>query len=266
MFRRIFASRDRLTAARRAPRGSVGAARRFYAVGDIHGRLDLLDRLLASIDEDHAARDAMPRTLIFLGDLVDRGPSSAQVIERLRLLAEAEPDTRFLLGNHEEVMLKAYMGDETALPFFLKIGGRETVLSYGVDKDSYLRADYPGILELMRERIPENHIAFLQSFDDMVIEGDYAFVHAGVQPGVPLAEQTPHTLRWIRKGFLDCAGPLEKIIVHGHTITEKVEETPCRIGIDTGAYMSGRLTAMGFEGDQRWTIQTDQSALLAGAA
>jgi serine/threonine protein phosphatase 1 len=265
MLRRLFSSRDRRSS-RGAPPGSVNPGCRFYAIGDIHGRLDLLERLLARIDEDHAARGAMPRTLVFLGDLIDRGPKSAQVVERLRLLAEAEPSTRFLLGNHEEVMLKALDGDQAALPFFLRIGGKETVLSYGIDEDSYLRADYPTILELMRQVVPQAHIDFLNGFENIIVEGDYAFVHAGVQPKLPLGEQKPDTLRWIRQGFVDYNGTLEKIIVHGHTISEEVEETPCRIGIDTGAYITGRLTAMGFEGGERWTIQTGQSALLAGAA
>ncbi len=229
---------------------------RVYAIGDIHGRLDLLEDLLARMDADDQRRGPAETIVIFLGDLIDRGPDSAQVVDRLMQLAEKSDRLRFLLGNHEEVFLKAMAGEPKALPFFLRIGGKPTVLSYGISEAEYLASDYPELLDLLRARVPQPHLDFLAGFEDMVVIGSYAFVHAGVQPGVPLDAQTPSMLRWIRDEFLNHDQPFEKIVVHGHTISDEVEETVGRIGIDTGAYASGRLTAMGFEGSERWILQT----------
>lgn len=226
-------------------------------MGDIHGRLDLLDDLLRQMEADDLARGAADTIVIFLGDLIDRGPDSAQVVQRLLELGAETDKVRFLLGNHEEVFLKSMAGEERALPFFLRIGGKPTVLSYGISQDEYDRSDYAELLELLRERVPQAHLDFLTGFEDMIVLGDYAFVHAGVRPGVPLDAQKPATLRWIREEFLDSIEPFEKIVVHGHSISNEVEERLRRIGIDTGAYASGRLTAMGFEGAERWILQTN---------
>jgi len=239
-----------------APNGSVPVGARVYAVGDIHGRLDLLDDILRQIEDDDAARTSAETVVIFLGDLVDRGPTSAQVIERLLDLSHRTDRVRFLLGNHEEVFLKALAGEKGAMPFFIRIGGKQTVLSYGVSEDEYRNTDYDALTALLRDRVPQSHIDFLNGFEDMIEIGDFAFVHAGIRPGVPLAAQVPGTLRWIRDEFINHRGELEKIIVHGHTITDEVEEQRWRIGIDTGAFASGRLTAMGFEGNTRWVLQT----------
>lgn len=229
---------------------------RVYAVGDIHGRLDLLDALLGEIDADDAARAPAATTLLFLGDLVDRGPQSAEVVERLRNLAADRPGTRFLLGNHEEVFLAALDGDERALRGFCKIGGRETMLSYGVDATRYERMDYAELGAALQHVVPVEHRRFLRGFEDMIVMGDYAFVHAGVHPGAALDAQDVGDLRWIREPFLRHRGRLEKVIVHGHTITPEVEWRPHRIGIDTGAYDTGRLTALGLDGEERWLLQT----------
>lgn len=237
------------------PSGTVPEGQRLYAVGDIHGRRDLLDALLDAIVADNAGRPAADTQIIFLGDLVDRGPDSAGVVERLLQMERDTPGTRFLLGNHEEVFLKAFDGDLKALPFFIRIGGRETILSYGVTEADYLKADYPELLELMHRHVPADHIAFLKRFEDLIVHGDYAFVHAGVRPGEPLARQRASDLRWIREEFLTHAAAHEKIIVHGHTIFENVEIHPHRIGLDTGAYRSGRLSAMAFEGSERWLLE-----------
>jgi serine/threonine protein phosphatase 1 len=248
--------RSRAAAADPTP-PSTGSGRRIYAIGDIHGRDDLLDDLLARMVADDAARPAAETIFIFLGDLVDRGPGSAQVIDRLMRFRDEHPNSRFLLGNHEEVFLLALSGNRDALRMFNRIGGRETILSYGVDERTYENADYAELHTIFAERVPAAHIAFLESFDDMIIEGDYAFVHAGVRPEVPLEEQKPKDLRWIRDDFLDAKGRHEKIVVHGHTISPEVVVTENRIGIDTGAFASGILTAMGFEGAERWLIQTE---------
>ncbi|WP_343517872.1 metallophosphoesterase [Sphingomonas sp.] len=259
MLRRLLSAFSRPALATESPRpaGSVPPGARVYAVGDIHGRLDLLDELLLRMEADNAERGAADTTVIFLGDLIDRGPDSAQVVQRLMELGTGSDRIRFLLGNHEEVFLKSMAGDLKALPFFLRIGGKPTVLSYGITAAEYGASDYAELLELLRARVPQAHLDFLAGFEDLIVIGDYAFVHAGVRPGVPLAEQSPAALRWIRDEFLSHEAPFEKIVVHGHTIADEVEERIGRIGIDTGAYASGRLTAMGFEGAERWILQTN---------
>lgn len=256
MIRRILSAFSRPPAVSSQPSGAVPSDVRIYAVGDIHGRLDLLEQLLEQIEVDDASRVVAETTVIFLGDLIDRGPDSAQVIQRLLELSKRSGQVRFLLGNHEEVFLKAMAGDPKALPFFVRIGGKPTILSYGISEAVYGASDYPELLDLMRKQIPQAHIDFLSGFEDLIVIGDYVFVHAGVLPGVPLDEQTSGTLRWIREEFLNHGSPFEKIVVHGHTITEQVDERATRIGLDTGAYSSGRLTAMGFEGTNRWVLQT----------
>lgn len=240
-----------------APIATIPEGERVYAVGDIHGCADLLDQLLVRIAEDDAAREPARTTLIFLGDLVDRGPASAAVIEGLRVLALERPDTRFLLGNHEEVFLEALKGEPKALRMFCRIGGRETIMSYGVDSAEYDRMDYDELHQAMRARIPAEHEAFVSGFEDMIVIGDYVFVHAGIRPGTDLSMQRSADLRWIRKPFLDHAGALEKIVVHGHTISEALDVQSYRIGVDTGAYETGRLTALGLEGASRWTVQVE---------
>lgn len=239
-----------------APKASVPDGVRVYAIGDVHGRLDLLDRLLAMIDDDNRGRAPARRQIVFLGDLIDRGPDSAGVVERAMQLARALPDTRFLMGNHEEVFLKALGGDDRALRFLCRFGGRETILSYGLDEADYDRLSYEELMSVLLDLIPAEHRDFLGGFEDVVVMGDYAMVHAGIRPGVPLDAQTVGDLRWIREPFLSHAGPLDKVVVHGHTISAEVEFRPGRIGIDTGAYESGRLTALALEGGDRWTIIT----------
>lgn len=207
------------------------------------------------IAQDEAQRGAAETTIVILGDVVDRGPASAQVVERLLALKAEAPRTRFLKGNHEEVFLHALDGDEQALRMFCRIGGRETIMSYGVDAREYERLDYTELAERLLAVVPEAHRAFLDAFEDVVTIGDYAFVHAGIRPNVALSLQKTADLRWIRGAFLDHAGRHEKMIVHGHTITPEVERRPGRIGIDTGAYAGGPLSALGIEGDTTWVLQ-----------
>lgn len=248
------------TAAPRVPDG-----RRFYAIGDIHGRLDLLDGLLERIRRDEDARGGPGGELIFLGDLVDRGPDSARVIDRLMALRAERPGTRFLLGNHEEVFLSAIGGEAKALRLFHRIGGAQTVFSYGIAPDAYAAADYDELAGMLQAAVPAAHRAFLESFENMIVEGDYVFVHAGVRPGVALDQQRPSDLRWIRDDFLSSEAPLEKVVVHGHSMGEEVADLPHRIGLDTGAYRYGTLTAMGFESDARWIVQERQRCEAAAA-
>ena len=234
----------------------IPPGRRVYAVGDIHGRADLLDELIALIEADEQTRGPAETTLIFLGDIVDRGPGSAAVIDRLRALRAVRHDVRFLLGNHEEIFLGALDGEPKALRLFCRIGGRETVLSYGMDAAEYERLDYEELVQRLETLVPDEHRDFLNGFEDMIVIGDYAFVHAGVRPDTPLDLQRTADLRWIRDPFLDHRTALEKTIVHGHTMTDEIERRGHRIGIDTGAYASGRLTALGIENGETWALQT----------
>ncbi|SEJ16514.1 serine/threonine protein phosphatase 1 [Sphingomonas sp. OV641] len=230
--------------------------RRIYAIGDIHGRLDLLEQLLALIEQDDAARGRARTGLIFLGDLVDRGPDSAGVVERVRRLCVERPDTRCLSGNHEEIFLGAHEGNGELVRLLLRAGGFETLLSYGLGADEIEQANIAELAEMIERAVPAEHVVFLRSLDDYLLEGDYLFVHAGIRPGVAVEQQSPRDLRWIRQPFLDFAGNHGKLVVHGHTITDDVVQRDNRIGIDTGAYRTGRLTALGLEGRDRWFLDT----------
>jgi serine/threonine protein phosphatase 1 len=234
----------------------VPAGTRVYAIGDIHGRRDLLDQLLFRIEADAKARGSADTQIIFLGDLVDRGPDSAGVVQRALELKQTGRPVRFLMGNHEEVFLKALSGSLEALRFFVKIGGRATILSYGLEEAAYNRLHFEELLPELIARVPAEHVAFLKDFEDRIAIGDYLFVHAGIRPRVPLEEQVGGDLRWIRSEFLDFRGDHGAVVVHGHTITDDVEERSNRIGIDTGAFASGRLTALGLERGDRWYLAT----------
>ncbi|WP_019514935.1 metallophosphoesterase [Sphingomonas sp. Mn802worker] len=233
----------------------IPSGERVYAIGDVHGCVGQLQQLLSLIEADNAQRGAATTTIILLGDLVDRGPASAQVIEHLMALHSRVLNVRFLTGNHEEVFLHAIDGDEQALRMFCRIGGRETIMSYGLSGPDYERLDYTELAERLPNIVPATHVAFLRSFEDLITIGDYAFVHAGIRPTVALAEQKTSDLRWIRGSFLDHGGAYEKMIVHGHTIVPDVERKAGRIGIDTGAYAGGPLTALALEGEESWVLQ-----------
>ena len=234
----------------------VPEGRRIYAVGDIHGRLDLLDELLGKIDSDAAMRGPSETMIIFLGDLVDRGPNSRGVVERLLDFRDNGRPCRFLMGNHEEIFLKALRGERGAMRFFVRIGGRETIASYGVSDHEYRTLGFDELTELLRERVPAEHVKFLSSFEEWFEVGDYLFVHAGIRPGVELDAQSAADLHWIRDDFLLHRDSFGKIVVHGHTITDDIDVRSTRIGIDTGAYASGRLTAIGLEASERWFLST----------
>jgi serine/threonine protein phosphatase 1 len=238
----------------RTPRGKAGA--RAYAVGDIHGRLDLLDALLAKIEADAAVRPARKTWAIFLGDLIDRGPDSAGVVERLRKWRPEHIRPVFLAGNHEEVFLDILRGDARYLANWLKFGGAECAASYGADPDMLRRIDEDAAVALLREKVPRKHRDFLDTFADTFAFGDYLFVHAGIRPGVAVEDQDRTDLRWIRDPFLSDAQDHGCVVVHGHTIFDGVDERPNRIGIDTGAYRTGILTAFAVEGERRWYLST----------
>jgi len=239
----------------RTPR--IPDGRTVYAIGDVHGCAVLLDRLIKAIEADAATRRADSFELLFLGDLVDRGPHSAQVIDRCIELAASDRTTGFLIGNHEEMMLKALDGSLEALRFWMRNGGVEAMASYGVPEHMFAaRGD--DLLADFAPRIPAAHLRFLRKLEDSIAIGDYLFVHAGVRPGVELDRQRSGDLRWIRDSFLDHEGDHGAMIVHGHTISETVEMRNNRIGVDTGAYKSGILSAIGLSGADRWIVQATE--------
>lgn len=242
--------------AREQPKPAIPSGQRVYAVGDIHGRQDLLSQLLVMIDEDDAQRGPAETHIIFLGDLVDRGPDSKGVVSTLLALAKNRKNIRFLIGNHEEVMIGAHKGDPSMVRFFCRIGGRETILSYGVPLARYRDMEIEELAELLPTLFPQEHMDFISAFEDQIVMGDYVFVHAGIRPKVPLAEQNLKDLRWIREDFISYNRPHEKFVIHGHTISENIDTQSNRIGIDTGAYLTDRLTAIGLEGTERWFVQT----------
>lgn len=236
---------------------SIPAGQRVYAIGDIHGRDDLFARLLERIAVDNVARGPARTTLILLGDLVDRGPDSAAVVERALDQQDRWDKFHWITGNHEEAFLLALSGDAQALKFFCRYGGEETILSYGLDKNRLRRMDYAELAAALPALVPDTHIAFLNSGEPWVRVGDYLFVHAGIRPGVEIDDQKLSDLRWIRQPFLDDERDHGVCVVHGHTITDAPDRRPNRLGIDTGAFASNRLTAVGIEGDQLWFCTAD---------
>jgi len=242
------------------PAGAPG--HRAYAIGDIHGRLDLVDLLLDKIHAELDERPARRTMLVFVGDLIDRGPYSAQVVERLRTYSRPGVRPVFILGNHEEVLLRVYDGDLSLLPNWLQFGGAQCLASYGVDALELRAASDARKIEYVRSAIPPEHVEFLKSFVDTCRFGDYLFVHAGIRPGIRLDEQRQSDLRWIREPFLQDDTNHGFVVVHGHTITSEVDEHPNRIGIDTGAFTTGVLTALAIEGRDRWYLDTRATAEL----
>lgn len=233
---------------------------RIYAIGDIHGRFDLLQDLLSRIRKHRQCamtEQAITRTVIvFLGDFIDRGPDSADTLDLLcdgvdKWIGEA-CECVFLRGNHEQLLLSFLAGKSSATVWRAN-GGETTLQSYGVQAEKLHGA------VLRREilhAIPDRHLALIRSTSFMHIEGDYVFAHAGVRPGTAIAEQTPHDLMWIRREFLDSDETFGKIVVHGHSIRPTPEKRHNRIGIDTGAWQSGVLTALVLEGDQSSFVAT----------
>lgn len=232
---------------------TVPDGQRCYAVGDIHGRLDLFEAMINAIEAEMAEAPTIDHHIILLGDLVDRGPDSAGVVERARVWQQAR-NVRILAGNHEEMFLQAFEKPE-ALRHFLKHGGFETLVSYGFLSKLLVTLPLDEIFERLPERVSQTTRDYIASFEMMIQAGDYVFVHAGINPARPLDDQKRSDLLWIRERFLSHQGPLEKVVVHGHTIFDRVMDCGNRIGIDTGAFRSGVLTALVLEGDQRRVLQ-----------
>jgi len=246
---------DRLGAAA-AP--SVPAGSRIYAIGDVHGRLDLLTRLHALIAADAADAPVDRRVIVYLGDYIDRGPDSRGVIESLLQPPRAGFEHVHLFGNHEDFLLQFLEHAEVGLHWGA-YGGLATLASYGVRPPSGFApfaADFETARRALSDKMPSAHLDFLRGLKLTHTEGGYLFVHAGVKPGVALSDQQAEDLLWIRDEFLNSADDFGACVVHGHTIVETPEQHANRIAIDTGAFATGRLTALVLDGTERRFIQT----------
>lgn len=229
-----------------------------YAIGDIHGRSDLLRALVEKISEDAMRRltASQQPTVIFVGDYVDRGPDSRGVIDFLLNELPADWDCRFLKGNHEEALL-TFLQDPKFGDVWRDFGGLQALSSYGV---SPVRIggeiDWPTTAAAFESAFPQAHFDFLSGLRLCETIGDYVFVHAGVRPGIPLEYQSERDLLWIREEFTAARRALPQTVVYGHSPNENVALGPGRIGIDTGAYVTGTLTAAGFSGADVWYLST----------
>ena len=238
-----------------APR--VDADMRLYAIGDIHGRLDLLNTLIGKISADRAAHPAARHKLIFLGDYVDRGNHSRELLALLSQGPITGFETIYLCGNHEDFLLR-FLDDTTDGSIWLYYGGANTMISYGIPA-SPLETDPNRLIAIqqkLRNSLPDSHLAFLRGLEISHTEGDYFFVHAGIRPGVPLAEQSKEDLLWIRDKFLASTADHGCVVVHGHSVRMRPEMMANRIGIDTGAYDTGVLTCLVLQGEGQWLLQT----------
>lgn len=249
---------------RQPPRTEPGE--RIYAIGDIHGRADLFLALLRSIsrDQERQPLDGRATRIVVLGDFIDRGPSSRQILEALSRVPDRQALT-VLMGNHEECLLACATGMGDPRDGWLDFGGRETLASYDMSppepdqsKDVYGR--------LLTERIGQQVVDWLASLPLFAISGDYVFVHAGLRPGIALKRQSSRDLLWIRDEFLSSTKAHSHFVVHGHSIVDQVEVRANRIGVDTGAWRSGRLTALALEDDRAWLVAVEDEHQLQSPA
>jgi serine/threonine protein phosphatase 1 len=238
-----------LTSATPVRGASLPEGQRIYAVGDIHGCADLLADMFDRIDDDLKSRPAAKVIQVFLGDYIDRGPHSRQVIDLL-IARQRENRVVLLKGNHEDCVMR-FLNDPTALSQWKNIGGLYTIASYGINATRYRDAQSQRAIAIaLRTFMPASHLNFLRELELSFTCGDYFFVHAGVRPSVSLQDQSPHDLLWIRDDFLLYEEDFGKIIVHGHTPSEQPVIHRNRINIDTGAYATGRLTCLVLEDDK----------------
>jgi serine/threonine protein phosphatase 1 len=239
------------------PAAAIPEGQVVFAIGDIHGRADLLRALVPAIWKDRGEKSGKHTTIVFLGDYIDRGPASDEVLQILIDLQENKSvDWVFLRGNHEQALLD-FIEDPEAGAAWGEWGGRETMASYGVNGPHGADARlWRMARDSMEAGMPRAHMAFLRAMPTRHEIGDYFFAHGGARPGVPLDRQSERDLLTIRQPFLQSAKGFEKVVVHGHSIAAEVHSDHRRIGIDTGAYATGTLTAVRLEGDTRRLIQT----------
>ena len=241
------------------PRSTNGC--RLYAIGDVHGCFSLLVQLLQLIEQDQASRPPAETHVLLLGDYIDRGPQSREVCELLHAMA---PSSYFhcLRGNHEQTMLDVMSGNHMALRFWLEYGGAETLASWGIGPNLIEQAQYgeageADLIKAIRMAVPPAMARWMRRLPTYHIHGDYLFVHAGIRPKLDLERQSDDDLLWIREPFLSSRARHPWRVIHGHSEDEDVQIAPNRIGIDTAAYRTGVLTAIGMEDDEFWTIQTE---------
>ncbi len=252
-----FSSLTQIFAKKKAIAPSVPADARVYVIGDVHGRLDLLNNLEEQIQRDLETAPADVLT-VFVGDYIDRGPHSAGVLERLSARDFCTPICA-LRGNHEEILLK-FLSDAAVLDSWRKFGGLETLHSYGVDVAEPMRgAGYERARTGLIEALPARHRRFLDETRPSFTIGDYFICHAGARPGVDLGHQSSEDLMWICDDFLRFEGSFGRIVVHGHTPTPNPEIRANRINVDTGAYASSILTALALQGNTRRFLATRKS-------
>jgi len=226
-----------------------------YCIGDIHGRADLLVQLHALIEADATPYDGT-KQLLYLGDYIDRGDESRQVIDILLSQPLTGFEYTYLLGNHEHALLD-FLIDPEAMSGWLTWGGRETLHSYGIQAGlSPSKSQLAELRDLLERATPASHLIFFNQCQLSHSEGNYYFVHAGIRPGVALEKQDFQDQLWIRDAFTASNADHGAIVVHGHTISEEAELLPNRIGIDTGAYSSGVLTCLVLEGTEQRLLQT----------
>jgi diadenosine tetraphosphatase ApaH/serine/threonine PP2A family protein phosphatase len=238
--------RDASAAGHRVP-ASLPHGVRIYAIGDIHGRSDLLSKLLACIEADCQQRPVERAITVFVGDYIDRGPQSRDVIDLLLRWRESN-DAVFLRGNHE-TFLPRFLSDPKTLDDWRQCGGLETLLSYGLQPTiNPNRDEQERLADQLAYSLPKEHHDFLESLDPFYSCGDFFFVHAGIRPGVPIDQQVEEDLLWIREEFLAWEQPFEQFVVHGHTPVEATDLRSNRINIDTGAFATGRLTCIAIDG------------------
>jgi serine/threonine protein phosphatase 1 len=230
---------------------------RVYAIGDIHGRADLLHRLLSLIEEDARGARKAETVLVYLGDYIDRGPDSREVVDRVMAPHAMADRVVRLRGNHEEAML-TFIEDVERGRGWLDYGGIATLHSYGVRLPPGLlpQERFAAMAEQLAQALPPDHLAFYQRLALSETIGDYFFVHAGINPHLPLADQDAFDLTTIRSPFLEWGRRMEKVVVHGHSITPEPQLLPWRIGIDTGAFATGHLTALVLEGGSQRVLAT----------
>jgi predicted MPP superfamily phosphohydrolase len=234
---------------------SIPAGHRLYVIGDVHGRSDLLDALANIIEKDAAASLGPETGCIFLGDYIDRGPHSKKVLDRLAAQDWPLPFLA-LRGNHEEMLLR-FLTDASYLSAWQRYGGLETLYSYGIDVQKVMKAQaFDSAQEALLAAMPQEVVDFVAATPNSYMLGDYFFCHAGIRPGIALAEQREEDLLWIREEFVDSTAEHEKVIVHGHTPAERPEVKLNRINVDTGAYITGTLTCLVLEADQQRFLMT----------
>lgn len=247
----------RASIASSVPQGTV-----VWAVGDVHGRLDLLTPLVEAVIRDLQDVEADRRIVIFLGDYIDRGPDSRGVIRLLsNLPTDGDIEWRFLKGNHEQTMLD-FLDDPAVGPRWCEYGGDRALQSYGlrIPDLAHKLAAWTRVAADLRHKLSARELAFMQNLELSVVVGDYFFSHAGARPGVALDRQSAEDLLWIRQPFLESRLGFDRTVVHGHTPTRVVHADGRRIGIDTKAYASGVLTALRLEGEEQLVMQAVASS------